>query len=150
MSRESTFLVAAAITLFVSLMVVVVFWSTLKRAVGIRTTPDSPAPFWIRYWSVILVLVPLMVLFLGRNVARREDPTFFQVVDLVGLAFAALFAALVPVGIGAAILLQSLSRAIYVSPEQADELGRLIAKVEQMRARELVHRMSSREERIEA
>jgi hypothetical protein len=145
MPSELAFLTAAAATFGVSLLVVVVLWRTLQAILLDLSCSEKRVAFWLRFWAVFLMLVPLTVLFVGRGAFRNQDSVFFQITDQLGLGLAGLVVAVLLVGLGVGILAQSRWATLNVSPEQVTDMERLLSKVEEIRARKILSRETERE-----
>jgi hypothetical protein len=142
---EIAFLVATGITFLISGLVVLFLWRTLQAVLLDLSCSEKRVPFWLHFWAVILLLLPLTVLLLGRAGFRNHGAVFFQVTDLLGLGMAGLIAALLLIGVGVGILLQSRWATLNVSPEQATDLERLLSKVEEIRAHNVLSRQAEKE-----
>ncbi|HVK18893.1 MAG TPA: hypothetical protein VM533_18325 [Fimbriiglobus sp.] len=117
-------------------------WRILVVGCGGKT----PALFWSACFRVVLVAVPIAVqLFFAPNSPGRL--TGEPVPDLIeyvkwGLVGEVAGVLLVAVGVGLAI--GSRARPVWVDPEDADDLRRLVERVRLTRARELVEKAGGR------
>jgi hypothetical protein len=111
--------------------------------VSFRRTETS-ARFWTSFANILLVLGPLFALMIGTVEYRPGVSMVFMVVDqlkwaLLGLILALWVVALV---VAAARAGEAATQAtVTVSPEQLDDLERLLAKVDEIRARQVLRRV---------
>jgi hypothetical protein len=111
--------------------------------VSFRRTETS-ARFWTSFANILLVLGPLFALMIGRVEYRPGVSRVFMAVDqlkwaLLGLILALWVVALV---VAAARAGEAATQAtVTVSPEQLDDLERLLAKVDEIRARQVLRRV---------
>lgn len=143
MTHESYFLVALGVTVGVSALVAIYLRWPLRRVLIELCGTAERAAFWNVCCDIVLILLPIAALLIGRVTDRYSDASpFFAVVDqlrapLFGLLLAVLFIALavaIQIGSGGA------KATVAVNPTQIDELQRLLAKVDSIRAREIVSR----------
>ena len=106
---------------------------------------EDLAAFWAAFAQVFAVLIPLLVellVFAVRPLPVATDAIF--VVGLMTWGLGGLVAAIVVVGIGVVVLGGFRGRPVYVDHDQADDLNRLLERVRELRAREVVRRADAR------
>lgn len=144
MTNAMPLVAAGAISLLVVLGVIGLLWQSLYRLLVDLCGNAERATFWRNLAAIFLVLVPITALML----AREEFPNAnfaIAVVDQLRWAFAGLIVALFLIALGVSAFIPHPSRAtVAVDREQVDDLNRLITKVDEIRAREVV-RQADRE-----
>ena len=139
MSNESAFLIALAVTLAGSTLVVGVLWRPLCGILADLCGTATRARFWACYTGVMLILVPLAAVLLGRSGGRGTEPLWVAVMDQVRWPVLGLIVALFVVAIGIATFIQTRA-SVSVSRDQVDDLQRLLERVEDVRARQVLRR----------
>jgi hypothetical protein len=140
MTNEIAFLMALALTAVASVLVVIYLRRPLLRILCDLCGTQERARFWAAFSHVLLVLVPLVVVMLARPEAAKGPP-LFVVIDQLKWALAGLILAVMVVGMAVASFVATVPR-ITIHPGQMDDLQRLLARVEEIRAREIVSRAS--------
>jgi hypothetical protein len=152
MSNEIPFLSALGITLAVAVGVVIYLKRPLRRILIDLCGSEQRAGFWAAYADVVFVLVPVASLLLGQVIQASSaskvseiKPPLFMVIDLLTWSLLGLIVAVFVIAMGvAAFIGTGLPRTpIAISPDQVNDLERLLAKVEEIRAREIVRRASN-------
>jgi hypothetical protein len=138
---EQAFLLALGAALAVSLLVVGLLWRPLRGILANLCGSETRAAFWTSYSAAVLVLAPLVAVMLGRGGPRGADSLLFQVIDQVQWGLLGLLAAMLVVALGVVAVAQPRSGTVHVSPDQMDDLQRLLAKVEEIRARNILRRV---------
>jgi hypothetical protein len=141
MDSQTAVLIALGITLATSGIAVVLLAVPLHATIAdpARTVPR--AQFWRGYFGLVVVLVPLVTLLYCLPVRTRAEPwALLQVTELARAPLAALAGTLLLLGLMVLVVPGGPGATVAVSPEQADDLGRLLAKVEVIRARETLRR----------
>jgi hypothetical protein len=147
MDHQATFLIALAFTLTVSALIVLALWRPFYDLLVDLCGTERRARFWRCYTAVMLVLVPVAAVMLGRSEGRAADPTWVAVVDQAKWAVLGLIVALFVIAMAIATFIQAKSALVSVSRDQVDDLQRLLAKVEEVRARQILRRTEETEER---
>ena len=148
MDHQATFLIALALTLLMSTLIVLALWRPFYDLLVDLCGTERRARFWRCYSAVMLVLVPLAaVMLLGRAEGRAADATWVAVVDQARWAVLGLIVALFVIAMAIATFLQANTALVSVSRDQVDDLQRLLAKVEEVRARQILRRTEEPEER---
>jgi len=138
MAASTPLVTASFMTLAVSGVIVAVLWQSMYRLLTDLCCTEQRADFWTKLSAVFLFLVPVTTLFLGREVAQNPD-LMIAVIDHLRWAFVGLIFALFVVGMSVAAFIPQRGRsAIGVDRDQMDDLRRLLDKVEEIRARELL------------
>jgi hypothetical protein len=141
MQNEIAFLLAVGITMLLSVLVVFYLRKPLHRVLHDLCGTEERAGFWTAFANILLFLMPLAAVLLGRNVGPTPDTLFFAVVEQAKWALLGLILAMFLTACGVAAFI--LPRDIPVSRSQVDELQRLIEKIEQIRAKEILSRAST-------
>jgi hypothetical protein len=141
MNVETAFLAAAGITLGVSAAVVLAIYRPLRRVLADLCGTGDRAGFWHTYANILLILLPLLAVMLARPTdVRRDESVLLLMVDQVKWSLLGVIAALTAVALGVLAFVQPGTRAVHVSADQMDDLQRLLAKVEDIRARDILRR----------
>jgi hypothetical protein len=139
-------LVALGLTAVLALAVVGYIDRPMWRILVVGCGGKTPALFWTACFRVVLVVVPITVqLFFAPT--SPGQLTGEMVPDLTehikwGLVGQVAGVLLVAVGVGLAV--GSRTQPIWVDPEDADDLRRLVERVRLTRARELVEKADGR------
>ena len=143
MSHEDAFLLALAITLGGSLVVMVYLHRPLRRLLPEACGSDERAAFWTASIDVILMLAPLTALLLGReNASHHSTFSRLEVADLLWAPVLGLVVAVFLIALIVAVLANSEPtwEAKIVPKEQREDLKRLLSKLDSIRAREILVR----------
>jgi hypothetical protein len=138
-TSEAAFVIAAGITALVCVLVVVYLRGPLLRALCEVCGTEPRARFWAAYSNVVLLLVPLVAVMLAR-LAPPADSLLFTVVGYLQWSLVALVVSLFVIGVGATFIGPAEP---VVTRGQIDDLQRLVAKIEEMRAHEIVRRSAA-------
>jgi hypothetical protein len=147
MDQQQAFLVALAITLAVSASIVFLLWRPLHGILVDLCGSDIRARFWRCYANLMLVLVPTTALMMGRVEQRVGETPLFLIIDQIKWAVFGLITALFLVAVGIGIFLQNKEERVSISPEHMDDLHRLLEKVDEIRARQVLRRVDAPEEK---
>lgn len=113
----------------------------LRGILGVYLRDDNLAAFWVAFAQVFAVLVPLVVeLFAFALSPVPKEPDVVYVLGLLKWGLVGLVAAVGLVGVGVGLFGGFGASAVYVDPEQADDLNRLMERVRELRAREVVRK----------
>lgn len=146
MVQQLAFLISAALTLGVTALIVVSLWRSLQGILVDLCGTESRARFWRAYASIVLLLVPLTTLMLARPDEAITGSLLFAVIDQTRWALVGLIAALFMVALGVAAFIPSRT-SVSISHEQMDDLGRLLSKLDEVRARQILRRVDEPAER---
>jgi hypothetical protein len=137
MSSETAFLIAGGITALVAVLVVTYLRRPLVGSLAETCGTQQRARFWAAYSNAVLLLVPLLALMLARLAPPAADSLVFAVVGYLQWSFVGLVLTLFVVAVGAALVQPAEP---VVTRGQIDDLQRLVVKIEEMRAHEIVRR----------
>jgi hypothetical protein len=141
--HETGFLIALGLTLAVSSTVAAVLHGPLRRMLGDGYKKDQQTVFWVRFAEVLLLLIPLTLLAVGGAVeSRRADSLLFQVIHFAKWSLIGLVGAIFTLAAMIGSVLRPMMSSVWVAPHQVTDLERLIAKLDQIRARELMRNMT--------
>jgi hypothetical protein len=147
MTNEGAFLIALTATLLLSVLVVLYLRRPLHRILVDLCGAEHRAWFWSAYSNVVLLLVPAAALLVAGAPERPGEATVFTVVNQFKWALVGLLVAVFLVAMGVATFIWPARTPVSISPTQVDELQRLLAKVEAIRAREVLSRDADSQER---
>ena len=117
----------------------------LRGILGVYLRDENLAAFWTAFAQVFSILVPVVVeLFAFALVPVPKEPDVGYVLGLMKWGLAGLVAALGFVGLSVALFGGFGASPVYVDPEQAEDLNRLLERVRELRAREIVQRADAR------
>jgi hypothetical protein len=136
--HQTEFLAALLVTALWIVFVAFVLVRPLHAALRDPGAASPRAAFCRTYVCLAIVLVPLAALLLAVPELWARDSQVLAVVTLVRWPFAALSAVVLLLGPLVGFLQGGPSVVLSVSPEQAGDLGRLLAKVDSIRAREVL------------
>ncbi len=141
--NDNAFLAALGLTLFGAGGVVAVLHWPLRRILAHCCHNDDLTAVWVRMGELLLVLIPLTLLVFGGAVEHQpHHPFLYQAVEYSKWSLVGLVGAIFVVAAMIGGLVRPLMSSIWVAPHQVNDLERLIAKVEQIRARELIRRVA--------
>lgn len=139
MDHQTAFLSAVVITLAVAGSVVASLWRPLYAILLDVCGTEAHARFWRSYTGIMLLLVPLVAVLLSRSQGPSHDPIWVSVLDQARWAVLGLIVALFIVAMGLAVAVQA-KPTISVDRDQVDDLERLLNRVEEVRARQILKR----------
>lgn len=141
MDPESVFLVALAIVLGVSGLAALVLARPLYSTIIDPNRTVARARFWRGYVGLVVVLVPLVTFLFSLSTKPRTEPTpVVLVAEQVRTPLTTLAGTLLLIGLLALLIPGGPGATVAITPEQADDLARLLAKVDVIRAREVLRR----------
>lgn len=147
MTNAMPLVTAGSLTIVVTLAVIGLLWLPLFRLLVDLCGNQERAIFWRNLSAIFLVLVPITALMLARDEFPNANYAI-AVVDQLRWALAGLIIALFLIALGVSAFIPHPSRAtVAVNRDQVDELNRLLIKVDEIRAREIV-RQADREQRV--
>ena len=95
MNTVTIFLIAAGVTLAISMAVVLFIRRHLRNVLIDLTGTESRADFWTVFTSLMLILVPVIVAMFVPLEGRAEEQVFFQVTGVLRWSLIGLVATLV-------------------------------------------------------
>lgn len=95
MSDMTIFLIAAALTLSVTVVVALLIRRHLRNVLTDLTGTAARAEFWVAFTSLLLVLIPLIVLMFVPRDEGGETPVFFRVIAQLRWPLVSLVATLI-------------------------------------------------------
>jgi hypothetical protein len=111
----------------------------LRSILAAQLRDEEMAGFWTAYSQVFTVLLPVVVvLVVVVTGAVPSAPVAEYILTLLTWGAGGLVAALGVVGFAVAVVTRFGGRPVFVAPEQADDLNRLLDRVRELRAREIV------------
>jgi hypothetical protein len=141
MDPQDVVLVALAIVLGASGLAALVLGQPLYATIIDPNRTVARARFWRGYVGLVVVLVPLVTTLFSLPIRARTEPApVLQVAEQVRTPLAALAVTLVLLGPVILLVPGGPGVTVAVTPEQADDLARLLAKVDVIRAREVLRR----------
>ena len=141
LSHEEAVLVALATILCLSVTMTALLHAGLRGVLTDYCRNPSLVRFWAGFADVFLVLLPLTVVTLTIPMyPTSQPPGWLGVIDHLKYGLVAQVVALLAVASGVAMFGRGGSVPVWVEGEQADDLNRLVSKVQLLRARELVQR----------
>ena len=150
MDQQDVVFVAFAIILATSGLAALILAPPLYATIIDPNRTVARARFWRGYVGLVVVLVPLVTFLYSfpTKPARTEPPPVLQVAEQVRTPLAALAVTLVLLGPIILLVPGGPGMTVAVSPEQADDLARLLAKVDVIRAREVLRREAEEAESV--
>ena len=141
MSRtEVAFIVALAIALAFSAAIVFSLSGALRRLLVDLCGTEDRAKFWTLFTNMMVFLVPVTAILLSFNNEHGGEALMLQVVSQLKWALMGLVGILLFLGAAVSTFIRPFRNAVHISPEQADDLQRLLARVEEIRARDILKR----------
>ena len=141
MTTEHAFGIALGLTWTACCLVFLLFRRPLR---GLSRNEDQ-ACFWTSSAAIVIVLIPTIALLMARPDKGDVPSVLFAVVDLLKWALLGLFLAVFLV-IGSVVsALESRSASIRVTRSDVDDLQRLLDKVHEIRASQILRRVPEEE-----
>jgi len=140
MTPELPFLIALTITVIASLFAVLYLHRPLHRVLVELCGNEHRASFWTAYSNFVLMLVPIVALLVARSSERPADSGVFTVADLLRWSLFGLVVSAFVIAMGVATFIWPGRTPISVSAADADDLRRLLTRVEEIRARDVLTR----------
>lgn len=136
MTNETAFLIALALSLLMSALVVWYTKQALHRVLVDLCGEDHRARYWSTFSNVMLLLVPAAALMLGHASDRPVESPIFSIVDQLKWSTVGLIVSFFAIAMGVAAFVWPSGIPLSIAPAQVNELHRLLAKVDEMRAKE--------------
>jgi hypothetical protein len=140
MTNELPFLIALSITVIASLLAVVYLRRSLHAVLVDLCGQEHRAAFWTAYSDFVLVLVPVVTLLVSRSSERPGGMGVFAVADLLRWSMLGLIISAFVIATSVATFIWPGRTRIAVSASEADDLRRLLSRVEEIRARDVLSR----------
>jgi hypothetical protein len=139
MSSEAAILLGAlGLTVAVAGAVAGYLHRPLKAVLRDLCGTDERAKYWAAFADVVHLLLPVTVVLLAREPPRAGVPVVLAVLDQARWALVGLTGSVVAVALGVAVFLAPRAATIVVDRDQADDLQRLLGKVQALRARDVL------------
>ena len=104
------------------------------------------ARFWAASANVLLLSIPLVLELLLIDLGPGGDSSLFWILQQVKWGLLGVVVAVVIVSVGVMMLGRSATAPVWVSPEDMQDLNRLLSRVYEVRAREAIERMDAEHE----
>jgi hypothetical protein len=140
MVDERTVLYTLGGTLALGCIAIAYLQEPLRRVLFDICRKRDHARFWAASANVLLLAVPLCLELLLIDLGPWGDSGLFWILHQVKWGLLGLVVAVVVVAVGVMMLSRSSTVPVWVAPGDVDDLHRLLSKVQEVRARELVER----------
>jgi hypothetical protein len=141
--NDTAFYIALGILALLTGAIVAVLHFPLRRLLGNYNSDDPLVQFWIRYTEIFLVIIPMAFLVFGSALENQYYQSLVQqVLQYTKWSLFGICAAMMAVGVLVGGVIRPLKASLWVEPHQINEMERLLAKVDQIRARETLRRLS--------
>ena len=140
MVDERTVLYTLGGTLAIGLLAIAYLQEPLRRVLFDICRKRDHARFWSASANVLLLAVPLSLELLLIDLGPGGDSSLVWILHQVKWGLLGLVVAVVIVAVGVMMLGRSATVPVWVAPGDVDDLHRLLSKVQEVRARELVDR----------
>lgn len=141
MSAEASFVTALIITLVAAGAAVGILWRHLDPVLAQYCGDANRGRLWTLFSSAVILLVPLFALSLNLPPENRWQSWMFPLVAMVRWAVFAMLVAFVMVAVIVSAL--HVPRDLPMTRAEIDDLRRLLDKVQELRARELISRLDA-------
>src|SRR5437588_4182209 len=140
--NETSMVLAVGVTATLSSAAVLAFHWPLQGILKKITRDPDLARFWTRFCDALLCLFPLVFVLLGHAVEPGHLPTIVLAARCTGWGALGLIVALFALAALIASVVRPVPGALELAPGQLDDLQRLLLKVDEIRAREILRRVS--------
>jgi hypothetical protein len=140
MIDERTVLLTLGGTMAVGLIAIAYLQDPLRRVLFDICRKRDHARFWVASANVLLLALPMSLELLLIDLGPLGESGLFWILHQVKWALLGLVVAVVVVAVGVMMLGRSSAVPVWVNPQDVDDLNRLLAKVQGIRAREVVER----------
>jgi hypothetical protein len=139
-------LAALGLTAVMALAVASYLDRPMGRILVVGCGGKTPALFWSACFRVVLVVVPLaaQLFFAPVSPGRLSGEPVPDLIEHVKWGLVGEVAAVLLVAIGVGFAVGSRTRPVWIDPEDADDLRRLVERVRLTRARELLEKADGR------
>jgi len=138
MVDERTVLLTLGGTLALGVLVIAYLQEPLRRVLFDICRKRDHARFWAASANVLLLAVPVAVELLLMDIKPWSESNLFWILHQVKWAVLGLVVAVIVVAVGVMMLGRSSSVPVWVNPQDVDDLNRLLSRVQEVRAREVV------------
>jgi hypothetical protein len=135
---ERTVLLTLGGTLAASMVAIAYLQEPLRRILLDICRKRDRAKFWAASANVLLLAVPLCLELLLIDLGPWGESSTFWILNQVKWGLLGLVVAVVVVAVGVMMLGRSTTVPVWVAPEDVQDLNRLLARVQEVRAREVV------------
>ena len=101
---------------------------------------EGRAQFWVTYTCMLVIFLPAIGVLVSRASAPADRTILSLWLDQLLWCMVGMVVALFCTAFGVGIFINSISQTVEVSPDQVDDLKRLLERVEEIRAREIIRR----------
>jgi hypothetical protein len=140
MVDERTVLVTLGTTLALGVLAIAYLREPLRRVLFDICRKRDHARFWAASADVLLLALPLSLELLLIDLGPATESPLLWTLHQAKWGLLGLVAAVVVVSVGVLMLGRSATVPVWVAPQDVDDLNRLLSKVHEVRARELVER----------
>jgi hypothetical protein len=137
---ERTVLLTLGGTLALGLVAILYLQEPLQRVLFDICRKRDHARFWTASANVLFLALPLSLVLLLIDIGPIGESGLFWVLHQVKWALLGLVAAVVVVSVGVMMLGRSSAVPVWVNSQDVDDLNRLLSRVHEVRAREVVER----------
>ena len=146
MIDERTVLLTLGGTLALGVLAIAYLQEPLRRVLFDICRKRDHARFWVASANVLLLALPLSLELLLIDIGPVGESGLFWVLNQAKWALLGLVAAVMIVAVGVMMLARSTAVPVWVNPQDLDDLNRLISRVHEVRARDVVERDATRTE----
>ncbi|MCI0376210.1 MAG: hypothetical protein L0Y72_11140 [Gemmataceae bacterium] len=147
MPSEQPLLIALGITFGLTALFVLLLRRPMRGFLTESSGSENRAAFWTNYATCLVLLAPMITVLVGRPSGVNVDSLLLHVLDHAKWGLLGLLGSLLAVGFFAAVFARRRGATVFVHPEQMDDLQRLMSKVEEIRARNILRRAPEREQK---
>ena len=143
MVDERTVLITLGTTLALGVLAIAYLRQPLRRVLFDICRNRDHARFWAGSADVLLLAVPLSFELLLIDLGPLSDSSLFWTLHQLKWGMLGLVAAVIVVSVGVMMLSRSSTVPVWVAPDDVDAMNRLLARVHEVRSRELVERLDA-------
>lgn len=147
MDPQLAFFYSFLITEGIALACAFALWRPMRALLLQPAAMENRSRFWQCYCGITLTLIPSAALLLAQPTRRADSSLALAVINQLCWPITSLAVALLIIGFLIALVTAGKTVSISISHEQADDLNRLLSKVEEIRARHILRRVEDPEER---
>jgi hypothetical protein len=140
MIDERTVLLTLGGTLALGVLAIAYLQEPLRKVLFDICRKRDHARFWAASANVLLLALPLSLELLLIDIGPIGESGLFWVLHQVKWGLLGLVAAVFVVSVGVMMLARSAAVPVWVNPQDVDALNRLIARVQEVRARDVIER----------
>jgi hypothetical protein len=101
---------------------------------------EGRVQFWVTYTCLLFIFLPAIGVLLSRPSAATERTILSMWLEQLLWCLVGMVVALFCTALGVGIFINSIAQTIEVSHDQVDDLKRLLERVEEIRARDIIRR----------